>query len=288
MSSFTQAGTSPAEGAGASFSPRRLFITGASGYIGRNLVRHFVGLGIEVVGLVRNPSAVELVRSLGAIPFQGDLLSSTLVDGMRGCDGLVHAAANTDHGLGSAEQVQTNVEGTRRVFRSAGEAGIGRAVHLSSESVLANGRPIVNANETWPLPRRPAGTYSRSKAAAEQIASSYNSPDLQVIVVRPRFVWGRDDTTALPHLVQAARSGQLAWIEGGTYLTSTTHIANLCAGIELAFGKGGAGEVYFITDGTPMEFRSFVSQLLEHRTFVRRKNRSRAPWCTRLPGRAMP
>lgn len=83
------------------------------------------------------------------------------------------------------------------------------------------------------------------------------------MVVRPRFVWGRDDTTALPMLVEAARSGQMAWIDGGTYLTSTTHIVNLCVGIELALTKGAGGEVYFVTDGAPVEFRSFISKILE-------------------------
>jgi nucleoside-diphosphate-sugar epimerase len=76
-------------------------------------------------------------------------------------------------------------------------------------------------------------------------------------------VWGRDDTTALPQLVQAARCGQFAWIAGGNYLTSTTHIANLCSGIELALARGGAGEVYFLSDDAPVPFREFVSRMLE-------------------------
>ncbi len=69
------------------------------------------------------------------------------------------------------------------------------------------------------------------------------------MAVRPRFVWGRDDTTALPALVEAARSGQTAWIEGGDYLTSTTHIDNLCHGVDLALRLGQGGEVYFLADG---------------------------------------
>lgn len=81
--------------------------------------------------------------------------------------------------------------------------------------------------------------------------------------MRPRFVWGRDDTTALPILTAAARSGQMAWIDGGHYLTSATHVANACHGIDLALRKGRSGEVYFITDGEPMTFRSLVTRILE-------------------------
>lgn len=259
----TQASASPAASALAPDFPKRLFITGASGYVGRNLVRHFLAAGSKVIGLTRSEKGAYLLGDLGATPVVADIVSTDLVEAMSGCDALVHAAADTDHGLPTKGQQKTNQEGTRRVFQAAQQAGIGRALHISSESVLADGRPIINADETWPLPRRPAGGYSRSKAAAEKTALSFNSAAFNVMVVRPRFVWGRDDTTALPVLVQAARSGQMAWIDGGTYLTSTTHIANLCVGIELALLKGAGGEVYFITDGAPVEFRHFISQILE-------------------------
>ncbi len=263
MTNKMEAGASPATSALAPNFPRRIFITGASGYVGRNLVRHFVAAGTSVIGLSRSQSGSNLIRELGATPIIGDIVSTDLAGAMKGCDALVHAAANTDHGRSTEAQQRTNLEGTRRVFDAARRAGIERTVHISSESVLADGHPIVNASEAWPFPRRPAGGYSRSKADAEKTALSFNSLELSVMVVRPRFVWGRDDTTALPTLVQAARSGQMAWIDGGTYLTSTTHIANLCVGIEQALNKGKGGEVYFITDGAPVEFRSFISQLLK-------------------------
>ncbi|WIJ25845.1 NAD-dependent epimerase/dehydratase family protein [Devosia sp. RR2S18] len=263
MTNDKKAGASPATSALAPNFPERIFITGASGYVGRNLVRHFVAAGANVIGLSRGESGADLIRELGATPVVGDIVSTDLAGSMKGCDALVHAAANTDHGRSTEAQQRTNREGTRRVFQMARKAGIGRAVHISSESVLADGHPIVNASESRPFPRRPAGGYSRSKAAAEKTALSFNSLELRIMVVRPRFVWGRDDTTALPMLVQAARSGQMAWIDGGTYLTSTTHIANLCLGIDLTLSRGTGGEVYFITDGAPVEFRSFISQILE-------------------------
>ncbi|HEV7346243.1 MAG TPA: NAD-dependent epimerase/dehydratase family protein [Devosia sp.] len=263
MSTSTEASASPAASTLAPDFPKRIFITGASGYVGRNLVRHFLAAGSKVIGLTRSEKGAQLIRDLGAAPVVADIVSTDLIDAMRGADAVVHAAANTDHGLPSKAQQETNQEGTRRVFEAARRAGIGRAVHISTESVLADGRPIVNADESWPLPRRPTGGYSRSKAAAEKTALAFNSAEFRAMVVRPRFVWGRDDTTALPFLVQAARSGQMAWVDGGTYLTSTTHIANLCLGVELALVRGSGGEVYFITDGAPVEFRSFISQILE-------------------------
>jgi nucleoside-diphosphate-sugar epimerase len=242
---------------------KRVFITGGSGFVGRNLILHFAGKGAEVVALVRSEKAAELVTRLGATAYRGDLLNSAMVDGMKGCDLLIHAAADTSHGTASPEQMRVNEEGTRLVLQSAQTAGIRKVVHLSTESVLATGNPLINVDETTPVPRSAVGEYSRSKAAAEAIALAHNAKDFQVVVLRPRFVWGRDDTTALPALIEAAKSGKFAWIGGGNYLTSTTHIANLCFAVECALENGRGGEVYLISDGEPVEFRAFVTALLE-------------------------
>jgi nucleoside-diphosphate-sugar epimerase len=247
----------------ATISNRRVFLTGGSGYVGRNLIRHFTAQGAEIVALVRSAQSAETVRSLGAIPYSGDLFTSELAKGMQDCDALVHVAADTDHGPATDRQRNINIEGTRNIFEAAYQAGVMRALYVSSESVLLDGSPLVAASEDYPFPCRPAGGYSRTKGEAERIALSFGSRRLDVIVVRPRFVWGRDDTTALPQLVAAVQTGKFAWIDGGRYLTSTTHIDNLCHGLDLALQRGRSGEVYFITDGTPVEFRSFVERLLQ-------------------------
>ncbi|WP_108396360.1 NAD-dependent epimerase/dehydratase family protein [Devosia submarina] len=241
---------------------RRIFLTGGSGYVGRNLVRHFVAEGVAVVALARSPQSVEIVSALGAQPFAGDLFSPDLVEGMAGCDVLIHAAADLDHGVGSTAQQRVNEDGTRAVFEAARAAGVQKAIMVSTESVLADGQPLVNVDETHPFPRRPAGSYSASKARAERLALAFNGSEMAVIAVRPRMVWGRDDTTALPQLLGAVRSGQFAWISGGDYQTSTIHIANLCAGIECAIRNGHGGEVYFLADDEPVQFRQFVSAML--------------------------
>ena len=242
--------------------PQRLFLTGGSGYVGRNLIRHFVALGVEVVALARNDRACETVEALGAEPVQGDLLSEGMSDAMQGCQALIHAAAHTGHGLPSPAQRRVNVEGTQHILAAAREAGIQRVVHLSTESVLLDGQPLANATESHPYPRRPAGGYSTTKGEAERIALAASGEGMDVIVLRPRFVWGRDDSTALPQLLKAVGKGRFAWVDGGRYLTSTTHIGNLVHGVERALRAGRAGEVYFITDREPVEFRGFITALL--------------------------
>jgi nucleoside-diphosphate-sugar epimerase len=240
-----------------------LLVTGASGYLGRNILRDFVGRGYNVRALARSDGSAEVVRRLGAEPVRGDIMDlASLETAMDGCAALVHAAADTGHGRSSKKQEQTNLTGTQNVYDAARAAGIKRAVHISTEAVLLDGRPIENADETWPIPDNPAGGYSRSKAGAERIALAASGDGLDVIVMRPRFVWGRDDTTALPQLIEAARSGKLVWFDGGEYLTSTAHIANVVEGVRLCLEKGAGGEIYFITDGDDIAFRAWITALL--------------------------
>ncbi len=241
-----------------------VFVTGGSGYVGRNLLRHLIASGYRVTALARSENAAEVVRRLGATPKRGDLLDkAALGAAMTGAELLVHAAADTSHGRPSRAQIRTNLEGTRNVCEAARDTGIRRMLQLSTEAVLLSGAPLIMADETTPYPRRFAGAYSETKARAEQIALGFCGAGLEVVVMRPRFVWGRDDTTALPQLIDAARSGKLAWIDGGHYLTSTTHVANATEAIRLVLEKGRAGEIYHITDETPVPFRSFVSDMLK-------------------------
>ena len=80
--------------------------------------------------------------------------------------------------------------------------------------------------------------------------------------MRPRFVWGRGDTTLLPVLVEGTRSGAFRWVGGGRHLTSTTHVENTVEGLLCAAEHGRGGRAYFVTDGDPLPFRDFVGELI--------------------------
>jgi nucleoside-diphosphate-sugar epimerase len=80
--------------------------------------------------------------------------------------------------------------------------------------------------------------------------------------VRPRFVWGRGDTTLLPGMVETVVAGRWAWVGGGRNVTDTTHVDNVVEGLLLAAEKGRPAEAYFLTDGEPVVFREFVTALL--------------------------
>jgi nucleoside-diphosphate-sugar epimerase len=144
---------------------------------------------------------------------------------------------------------------------AARAVGAPRLIHVSTEAVLADGSPIVNADESRPLPAKPNGPYPRSKGMAEQIVLDANGDGLETIAVRPRFIWGKGDTTLLPRLAASARNGWV-WFGGGGHRMSTCHVRNVSHGIRLALRHGRGGQVYFLTDGEPVEFRTFVGALI--------------------------
>jgi nucleoside-diphosphate-sugar epimerase len=124
------------------------------------------------------------------------------------------------------------------------------------------GRPLCAFGETAPLRPDSRALYSATKARAEQAVLAASRERFETVVVRPRFVWGRGDTTLLPVMVELVRSGRFAWIGGGRHRTSTTHVENAVEGLLLGATRGRAGNAYFVTDGEPVEFRRFVSELL--------------------------
>jgi nucleoside-diphosphate-sugar epimerase len=242
---------------------KRVFVTGASGFVGGRVVRTLRETGIEVVALARSDRAAKVIAELDAQVARGDLDDvAAMTAGMKDCDTVIHAAAHTaEHGA-LAPFLRVTVEGTSNAIAAARAAGVRRFVHVSSEAVLADGHPIVRADETRPRPPNPAGPYPLSKALAEERVLAACAEGFDAVIVRPRFVWGEGDTSLLPKILEVARKGKFAWIGGGHYLTSTTHVDNAVEGFLCAAEKGKRGEIYFVTDGEPVDFRDFMTELL--------------------------
>ena len=209
----------------------KAFVTGGSGFVGRELIKSLRAKGCEVTALARSPKAILAVSQSGATPVAGDLSDvSALRYGMAGCETVFHAAAEVqDWGPREAFE-ETTVRGTARVLTAAREAGVSRLVHISTEAVLAGGAPIVDADETVLYPAKPVGFYPWSKGIAEMGVVAANTGGFTTIVVRPRMVWGQGDTSLLPLLVGAMRSGQWAWFGSGHHRTSTCHVRNVAEG----------------------------------------------------------
>ncbi|SPL96859.1 NAD(P)H steroid dehydrogenase-like protein in alkane synthesis cluster [[Actinomadura] parvosata subsp. kistnae] len=241
-----------------------MFVTGGSGFVGGRLVTRLIKDGHTVRALARSDASAAAVEALGAAPVRGDIGDPTsLREAMTGCELAFHAAARTTRDGDRARFWADNVQGTANVLRAAREAGVRRLVHVGTEAALMDGRPLVGVDETAPLRPGSRAHYAASKAAAERLVRA--AEGLETVVLRPRFVWGAGDTTVLPELVAMVRGGRFAWIGGGRHRTDTTHVDNAVEGLVLAAERGRPGEAYFVTDGRPVVFRDFITELLATR-----------------------
>jgi nucleoside-diphosphate-sugar epimerase len=239
------------------------FVTGGSGFIGGRLVQRLVSEGRPVRALARSEQAAERVAELGAEPVRGELGDlASLTAGAADCEVAFHLAAHLGE-WGSWEDFERgNVEGTRNALTACAEAGVKRFVHCGTEAALMAGEPLVQVDETAPLRPDSRAPYPATKAKAEEAVRKAARPGFETVAVRPRFVWGKGDTTLLPEMVLTVESGRFAWIGGGSNVTDTTHVDNVVEGLILAAEKGRSGEAYFVTDGEPVVFREFVTELL--------------------------
>jgi nucleoside-diphosphate-sugar epimerase len=239
------------------------FITGGSGFIGGRLIERLRDEGHTIRALARSERAAQRVRSLGAEPVPGNLSDrQALAAGAAGCELAFHAAATLGDWGTREEFERGNVEGTDNVLSACAEAGVRRLVHVGTEAALMAGDPLVQVDESAPLRPDSPVLYSSTKARAEALVLAANRAGFETVVIRPRFVWGQGDTTLLPSMVQMVRAGRFAWIDGGRHLTATTHVDNTVHGLVLGAQRGAPGQAYFVSDGQPVVFKDFVSDLL--------------------------
>src|SRR5918999_794400 len=239
------------------------FVTGGSGFIGGALIERLRREGWGVRALARSVGAAAKVRERGAEPVAGELGDMRALEAESvGCDVCFHAAAKVEDWGDPAEFERLNVGGTANVIAACRAAGVRRLVHVGTEAALTAGQALVGVDERAPLRPDSPFLYSSSKAKAEQLVREANGDGFETVVVRPRFVWGKGDTTLLPAIVDMVRSGRFRWIGGGRHLTDTTHVDNTVEGLWLGATKAPAGAVYFVTDGEPVVFREFLERML--------------------------
>ncbi len=238
----------------------RIFITGASGFIGGACARALAA-NHEVLAMSRSPRSDAAIEALGATPLRCDL--ANLEPGaLPPVDAAVHAAAYVESWGSRADYWQANVDGTDRVMAAARAAGASRFVHISTEAVLWHGQSMRNVDETEPYPASTPYLYAETKAEAERRVLAANDDGFTTIALRPRFVWGPGDRTLAPEIQEMTESGSFLWLDGGAARTSTTHVANLVHAVELALTNGRGGEAYFVTDGEIAAFREFLPRLM--------------------------
>ena len=233
-------------------SPKKILVTGGTGFIGKEIIADYKKRGVAAVGVARRPDA-----ALGVVA--GDVCDpSPWAHFLDGCDIVYHTAAV----VSLVEKWETawtvNVKGTQRLIDEAARRGVKRFVHVSSVAAMGFESPD-GADETWPL--MPNGnTYTDSKIAAEHASlAAHASGKIDVTIIRPSDVYGVESAWIRePLKMMQARQFMLPNDGNGHF--SPIHVDDLVAGTILAGERDkGAGEIFILADGgvTTREFFSY-------------------------------
>ncbi len=181
----------------------KIAVTGATGFLGKYIVRELLESGAEVIAVVRNPDRAPSLKREGVSFRRADLAEpEQLRAGFEGVDAVVsNAGLITLDKVSPDDFIQTNVDGIQNALEATKAAGVRRFVHISSTTVyrkmpwfkkIHEGAPIRNASDK--VTRRSA--YPISKAMAEQFCREYaEENDLDLTILRPPGCFGANDPT---------------------------------------------------------------------------------------------
>jgi dihydroflavonol-4-reductase len=228
----------------------RVFVTGASGFIGGALATRLLERGDEVVGLARSDEAAEKVAARGAEVARGDLLDEdSLVAGMAACDAAYHVAGANSHCPADPDMLlKVNVGGAEAAVRAAAKAGIGRMVYTSSAASLGEPAGTVGSED---CAHRGSylSVYDRSKHEGERaVFAAAAETGVEVVAVNPSSVQGPPRTSGNGGIIIAYLNGKLpAFVD--TYV-SVVDVDDCVEGHLLAAERGKAGRRYVLNGAT--------------------------------------
>ncbi len=227
----------------------KVFVTGATGFIGRHLARLLLEQGCQVRALVRSDKDLTALVGLGLETVKGDLRDSASIRrAMEGCRTGYHVAA--DYRLwvkNPREMYESNVAGTANVLDAARRRGMERLVYTGTVGALGIPKDGSSGTETTPVREEDmCGPYKHSKFLAEQIACRYASRGFPVVIVNPSTPVGPGDHKPTPTgkiIVDFLNRKMPAYLDTGLNLIHVTDVAH---GHMLAMEKGRAGEKYIL------------------------------------------
>lgn len=230
----------------------KYFITGATGFLGGEIVRQLAKGGHEVHALARDPQKAQWMDQLGVRLYKGDVTDKeSMREAMSGVDGVYHVAGwykYTASAKGKKEGEQINVQGTRNVLELMYELKIPKGVYTSTCAVNSDTKGKV-VDESHHFTGRHITNYDRTKAAAHDIAKEFIAKGLPLIIAMPGLIYGPGDTSGMGGAVREFLQGRLPVVPS-QFGICYDHVEDTAHGHILMMEKGKIGEEYIIA-GTP-------------------------------------
>ena len=245
----------------------QVLVTGASGFLGRYIVKLLCGRGYQISTLGRHTS--KELDGFGVKQFVGDIGNyDSVFAAMQDCTAVFHVAAKAGFWGDFDGYHESNVIGTSNVIKACRVRGVKYLIYTSSPSVVYDGQDQCNVDETAKYPQRYLSNYPRTKATAEQLVLSANGDTVYTLALRPHLLWGPGDNHILPRLVKMARQGHLYLIGSGANKIDAVYVENAAQAHLNAFDalmvtplKVG-GRPYFITNHDPRKLVDLIHEIL--------------------------
>ena len=248
-------------------SETKVFITGATGFIGELLVRALVEQGKTVHALVRSPEKAKKISHPQVKIFKGDLSDpESIAEAMSGCREVYHLAAFAKLWAKDPDIFhRINVDGTLFVLEAARKTNVGKVVVTSTAGVLGPSDKGLVSEET-PRSLDFFNDYERTKAISEEKIREYVKEGMNVVIVNPSRVYGPgelSDSNAVTKLICKYAEGKWRVIPGdGKSIGNYVFVDDVVKGHLLAMESGKAGERY-ILGGDNASFDNFFGLLRE-------------------------
>jgi nucleoside-diphosphate-sugar epimerase len=230
---------------------QRIFVTGASGYIGSAIAARLARKGHKVFGLTRRREHARALEAKGILPVLGDLAGEQDWLGvLQNCDAAVHTAFDGENGAADVDHAALEA------LRLASLDGRVRRVLYTSGTWVHGHGDAGQADETTPLAPLSVVQW---RAAHEEIALDLAAHDVQVVILRPGMAYGEHRGLLGGWFAEAHDSHTVTYPGDGSQHWSLVHREDLAEGYALAFEHGGAAERYLLAD----ESRFTVKELAE-------------------------
>ena len=245
----------------------KIFVSGATGFIGIQLVKRLREEGHEVHALYRSETKAQLIRQPGVKLFKGDILDpKSLEQALEGCEEAYHTAAFAGVWARDPALVyRLNVDGALNVIEAAGRQGVRRVVLTSTAGILGPSKKEAK-HESSPAPASFFTEYEASKFQLEQKVLGRTGTEPEVVLVNPTRVYGPgylSESNGVTRMIKQYMEGKWRLIPGnGKSSGNYVFVEDVVSGHLLAMQKGRPGERY-ILGGENISYLQFFSCVRE-------------------------
>jgi nucleoside-diphosphate-sugar epimerase len=227
----------------------KLFLTGATGYVGSAVAQIFKNNGYEIVTLVRSKEAAEKAEKHGYQPLQGDLKNpESFKQAIAQADVVIHTAANDAEIPKAVEAILSQLKGTSRSF-----------IYTSGVFVYGNTGNNTANEETATNPTQFASWRPQLEKQLQEAAEQ----GIKTVIIRPGIVYGNGGGIVGTYAEQAKKNGEVHCVGDGQNQWTTVHVNDLAKLYLLAVEKAKPGSLYNATHGPSVKQRQVVEAIFK-------------------------